>query len=44
MSSSKAFMAIGRSFLYVRKCKGPRIYPWGTLYITVLSFKSSDLL
>lgn len=32
MDSSKAFMVIGGSFLYVRKCKNLELTPWDTVY------------
>ena len=35
-SSEKSFVAFGRSFMYIRNSKGPKMEPWGTPHATCL--------
>jgi hypothetical protein len=41
MGSDKVFIVGGRSFMYVMKCKGPKIDHWGTPCFTVLHFEEN---
>jgi len=35
ISSDTEFILRGRSFIYIMNNKGPRIDPWGTLYVSM---------
>jgi hypothetical protein len=41
MGSDKVFIVGGRSFIYIKKSKGPKINPWGTPHFTVLHFEGN---